>query len=123
MKEYFRSKKLTPQYIRSQEYLNKVAHKINKTLPKMLDRGTQLKRTIGQEGKLTYVYVLVNRTADEISYGYEMATQGQKIRKGVCTSPEMEILLKNGVELNYAYYGKDSKYIGKISVAPTDCGF
>jgi len=53
------------RHVASPEFLARVAAEMNKTLPMMVDKDTELSSTIGISGVLVYNYRLVNHSASE----------------------------------------------------------
>lgn len=101
--------------------LMQTANQLNQSLPIMLDSGTRLDSSIGTNKQFRYNYTLINYTADEsVPSKIESIMHPQLINR-VCTSKEMEIFIKNGISVAYAYHGKNGKHIITITVLPSDC--
>jgi hypothetical protein len=103
------------------EALLETANQINSKLPLMIDSETQLNTTIGINKTFRYNYTLVNHPASDLSADILEHNLKQKITNSVCTSKEMEIFMKNGVTIEYAYFGNDGKQISVISISPSNC--
>ena len=109
---------------RSVDYLRKVAADINRSVPVMIDRETELLPSQAEPAVLIYNYRLVNYSAAQISVEKFAASAKQKVAQNACNRPETrDDFLKQGVTLRYAYFDKDKKFIAAIEVAPSDCGF
>jgi hypothetical protein len=107
-----------------EEVLTKTASQINGRLPVMVDKETRLDSTVGGPGKkFTYLCTLVNFSAQEISWQHFSSTLSPNIRNSVCSSKEMEVFVKNGVQVVYNYRGKNGVIVGDIVVNPSDCNF
>lgn len=90
----------------------------------MVDKETQLDSTIGGPGKkFTYLYTLVNFSSQEISWQQFNNSLSTNLRNSVCSSKEMEVFFKNGVQVVYKYRGKDGVIIGDIVINPSDCKY
>ena len=109
---------------RSVEYLKKVAGEINRSVPVMIDKETELMPAEGAPGMLIYNYRLVRYSASQIDAAKIAAGAKQRVTQGACSQPETrDDFLKKGVTLRYAYYDKDRQPIATVDVTPADCGF
>ena len=105
----------------SKAYLTGVAAVVNRTLPKRLDKETELVEAVGLEGVLVYRYRMANRSADQVdANGF-----GQRLRpalvQGVCASEARQTMLDRGVTLRFAYGDKDGREIVTIDIVGADC--
>ena len=119
-----------PEYFTAQEdprsraHLSKIAAELNRSVPVMIDKETELMPTEGLEGMLIYNYRLVSYSAAQIDSKRFAAGAKQRVVQGACSTPETrDDFLKKGVTLRYSYYDKDKKPIATIDVKPADCGF
>lgn len=103
------------------EVLLKTANELNAKLPIMVDANTRLDSTIGLNEQFRYNYTLVNYSSSQVSGSQIESAMGQKLVNNVCTSKEMQVFVKNGVTVSYAYFGNDGKQIAVISVTPSQC--
>ncbi|MGH7873092.1 MAG: hypothetical protein ACREQO_12830 [Candidatus Binatia bacterium] len=109
---------------RSAGYLREVAEQINRSVPVMIDKETELMPSAGYDGMLVYNYRLVSYSARQIDHRKFAAGAKEKITQGACNRAETrDDFLKNGVTLRYSYFDKDKKHIATIDVTPADCGF
>jgi hypothetical protein len=109
---------------RSQASLNRLAVQINRGVPVMIDKETELLAAVGTEGMLTYNYRLVSYSVSQLNASKFAAGAKERVTQGVCNRPETrDDLLKQGVTLSYAYFDKDKQHIATIDVLPADCGF
>lgn len=109
---------------RSQKFLGKIADEINRSLPVMIDKETELLPAIGAEGMLIYNYRLVNYSVGQLNHEKFREGARQRVIQGACSKPETrDGLLKKGVTLRYAYFDKDKQPIATVDVTPSDCGF
>jgi hypothetical protein len=109
---------------RSQSSLNRLADQINRGVPVMIDKETELLAAVGTEGMLTYNYRLVSYSVSQLNASKFAAGAKERVTQGVCNRPETrDDLLKHGVTLSYAYYDKDKQHIATIDISSADCGF
>ena len=109
---------------RSQSSLNRLADQINRGVPVMIDKETELLAAVGTEGMLTYNYRLVSYSVSQLNASKFAAGAKERVTQGVCNRPETrDDLLKQGVTLSYAYYDKDKQHIATIDISSADCGF
>lgn len=109
---------------RSEESLNRLAAEINRRVPVMIDKETELLPAVGAEGLLTYNYRLVSYSVAQFDSTRFAVGAKERVIQGVCNRPETrDDLLKNGVTLRYSYYDKDKQHIATIDISSADCGF
>ena len=108
---------------RSQESLDKLAAEINRGVPVMIDKETELLHAVGTDGMLIYNYRLVSYSVSQLDSDKFAAGAKERITQGACNRPETrDDLLKQGVTLRYSYFDKDKQHIATIDVLPADCG-
>lgn len=108
----------------SAEYLKKTAAEINRSVPVMIDKETELMPVEGEPGVLIYNYRLVSYSASQIDAAKFAARAKQRVAQGACNQPETrDDFLKKGVTLRYAYYDRDKRHIATVDVTLADCGF
>jgi hypothetical protein len=118
--EYFKAQEDS----RSQQRLSRIAAEINRSVPVMIDKETELMPVVGEEGMLIYNYRLVSYSATQINATKFAEGAKQRVVQGACSTPETrDDFLKKGVTLRYAYYDKDKQPIAAVDVKPADCGF
>lgn len=116
--------KSTAGAISVEQALIKVCDQINKQLPMAVDKETRWDNmTPGPGRRLTYSYTFVNTAARDVDANYFLQAQTQQLRRGVCSSKDMEIFLKNAVTIAYSYRSRDGIHIGEIEITPRDCGY
>jgi hypothetical protein len=109
---------------RSQEYLSKIAAEINRSVPVMIDKETELLPVEGHQGMLIYNYRLVAYSASQLDHKKFAAGAKQKITQEACNRPETrDDFLKKGVTLRYSYFDKEKRHVATVDVTPADCGF
>ena len=109
---------------RSVERLSRVAAELNRSLPAMLDRETELFSTEGAPAMLIYHYRLVGFSAAAVNSEQFAAAAKQQVVQGACGHPATrEDFLTEDVTLRYSYYDKDKHHIATVDVTPGDCGF
>ncbi len=108
----------------SREFLSRVAAEINRSVPVMIDRETELLPSEFTDRMLVYNYRLINFSASTIDHARFIAAAKTQVTEGACKTPETrDGLLKRGITLRYAYFDKDKQPIATIDVSPSDCGF
>jgi len=109
---------------RSEQHLKDIAAAINRSVPVMIDKETELLPAEGHHGMLIYNYRLVSYSVSQLDHEKFAAGAKQKVSQGACSRTETrDDFLKNGVTLRYSYYDKDKQHIATIDVTPADCGF
>lgn len=100
-----------------------MASKINSRLPMKIDSGTRLENVSGTRKRFTYHYTLINYTSTDIDSETFVEEMGDGLKSNVCSNPDVEPLLKNGVNMRYVYSGNEGNYIADITVEPSECGY
>lgn len=113
----------TQRQTSTQGFLVQVASEMNKSLPMMVDRETQLYNVGAQENILVYNYILVNYASWEVDKNEFIRVMNPTLTNSACSRPELQTLWKNGISLDYSYSGNDHKFIEKVIVMPSDCGY
>jgi len=109
---------------RSQEFLDKIAAEINRSIPVMIDQETELMPAVGALGMLIYNYRLVNVSTAQVDHNKFAAGAKERLKEGACSRPETrDNLLMKGVTLRYSYFDKEKQHIATIDVMPADCGY
>lgn len=112
----------TPSEHSVQGELDKVAAKLNQSVPMPLDRDTELTNATAEEGVLIYNYRLLNFAAADVPP--DVLTQRVKplATNHACATPDTrKALLDQGVTLRYRYYDKEKVYVGEFDVDSADC--
>jgi hypothetical protein len=118
--EYFKAR----EDPRSQAHLSRIAAELNRSVPFMIDKETELMPAQGVDGIFIYNYRLVSYSASQIDPNRFATGAKQRVVQGACSTPETrDDFLKKGVTLRYSYYDKDKKPIATVDVTPADCGF
>ena len=109
---------------RSQEFLDKIAAEINRSVPVMIDQETELMPAAGAPGMLIYNYRLVSYSVGQLDHNKFMAGAKERLKESACSRPETrDNFIKKGVILRYSYFDKDKQHIATVDVTPSDCGF
>jgi hypothetical protein len=109
---------------RSQERLSQIAAELNRSVPAMIDKETELTAVEGHEAMLIYKYRLVSYAARQLDHEKFAAGAKQRVVQGACNQAELrDDYLKAGVTLRYSYFDKDKQHIATVDVQPADCGF
>lgn len=109
--------------------LSEAASDINKQLPAMIDKDTEVMYSRAAEGEFSFHNRMVNVTLAELTgSGFVESDLETKIRPGAvhqnCTNPELrDGYLEKGVNLKFVYYDKDKKRVGSFTVSAEDCDF
>jgi heme/copper-type cytochrome/quinol oxidase subunit 1 len=95
------------------------SNEMNKDLPAMVDKVTQMTSTSASGNELSFSYKIL--TDSKIT----QADLDNSLRKGAtnqaCTTPETKELLNAGAKFVYLYYDNSGQYIGKMSLSASDC--
>ena len=104
-------------------HMNREAAQLNRSLPALLDKETELTITEGAHGMLIYKYRLVNASAARFDYPRFAAEAKPKLAQASCDNPATrgEFLTK-GISLRYSYFDKDRRHLATVDVTPKDCG-
>ena len=109
---------------RSEESLRRLAAEINRSVPVMIDKETELLPAESAPAMLIYNYRLVSYSVARLDAEKFATGAKQRVAQGACNQPQTrDDLLKNGVTLRYSYFDKDKQHIATIDVTPADCGF
>jgi hypothetical protein len=109
---------------RSAEHLSRIAGEINRSVPVMIDKETELMPAEGRQGMLIYNYRLVSYAVAQLNPVKFAAGIKQKVTQEACNRAETrDDFLKKGVTLRYSYFAKDKQHIATVDVTPADCGF
>jgi hypothetical protein len=103
--------------------LSQEAAQMNRGLPAMLDKETELMATEAAPGMFIYKYRLVNVSVAEVDFrGFETGAKPRLVEMS-CSRPETRgDFLSKGVTMRYSYFDKDKAHIATIDVTPADCG-
>jgi hypothetical protein len=109
---------------RSLESLSRVAAELNRAVPVMIDKETELLSAAGSEAMLIYNYRLVRYSVSQLD-AKQFATRIKPgVTRNACNRAETrEEFLNKGITLSYAYFDKDKQHIATIDVTSADCGF
>ncbi len=109
---------------RSAEHLSRIAEEINRSIPVMIDKETELMPAEGRQGMLVYSYRLVSYALEQVDPVKFAAGVKQKVTQEACNRVETrDDFLKKGVTLRYSYFDKNKQHIATVDVTPADCGF
>ena len=120
---------LAPSYFagredpRSVERLSREAAELNRSLPAVLDKETELMVTEAAPAMFIYKYRLLNLSAGNTDPGKFVAAAKPLLVKSSCSRPETRgDFLSKGVTMRFSYFDKDKRHIATIDVTPADCG-
>jgi len=120
---------LGPSYFRggdpgSIERLSREAAQLNRSLPAMIDKETELTITEAAPAMFIYKYRLVNVLGGKVDPARFAAAAKSYLVPNACSRPETRAdFLSKGVTMRYIYFDKDQQHIATIDVTPKDCGF
>ena len=117
-----KNKGFTPEESRSINFLSEISAGLNKETPRMIDKETQLYKTLARQGELIYQYIMVNYPAAYYNSNQRISNFKPILRSKTCNS-RLKSFLENGVSITYQYYGKDRKHIATFTITPADCGY
>lgn len=107
------------------EELTSTASRINKMLPMMVDRHTELMTTIGMPNTFVYQYRIHNVSVDDLTPAKitELEQfQRKQILNLACTTPETRNnLLDRGVTLRYQYADANDRAFARVDIKTADC--
>jgi hypothetical protein len=109
---------------RSIEHLRQEAMQLNRSLPAMLDKETELTITEAAHAMFIYKYRLVNVSVGKVDHERFSAAAKSQLVQTSCNRPETRNdFLTKGVTMRFSYFDKDKQHIATIDVTPADCGF
>lgn len=109
---------------RSLESLRRVAAELNRSVPVMIDKETELLTAEDAEGMLIYNYRLVRYSLSQLDPNQFATRIKPGLTRNACNRAETrEQFLNKGITLRYAYFDKDKQHIATIDVISADCGF
>lgn len=101
--------------------LAEVSAEMNKTLPMMVDKDTQLDNAVAMPGKvLQYNYTLVAISASQVDTARLDEAFKPTLLNKVKTTPDMKPLREAGVTFIYNYRDKDGVMIVRYEFGPKD---
>jgi hypothetical protein len=109
---------------RSHESLRRVAAELNRSVPVMIDKETELLTAEGAEEMLIYNYRLVRYSLSQLDPNQFATRIKPGLTRNACNRGETrEQFLNKGITLRYAYFDNDKQHIATIDVTSADCGF
>jgi len=108
----------------SEARLSRIAAELNRSVPMMIDKETELTVVEAHAAMLIYKYRLVPYSVRQLDHARFAAGAKQRVTQGACNQPELrDDFLKKKVTLRYSYFDKDNEHIATVDVTPADCGF
>jgi hypothetical protein len=109
---------------RSIEHLSREAAQLNRSLPVLIDKETELTSTEAADAMFIYKYRLVNISVDKVDHAKFTAAAKPQLVQNSCNRPETrDDFLSKGITMRFSYFDKDKQHIATIDVTPADCGF
>ncbi|MGB0869450.1 MAG: hypothetical protein ACPGSD_07620 [Flavobacteriales bacterium] len=97
------------------------ASELNKSLPLMVDRDTQLDNTIALPNNVfQYHYTLINSVIDKIEIKKMEEFLEEQLLNNIKSNPDLKTFRDNNVTMNYSYKDKNGEFITKISITPDE---
>ena len=97
--------------------------KMNKDLPKMIDRDTRIESVkIGSDRNINYLYTLVNYSYAGIDKDKFNNAMRPTVIKNGCSLLEPRNLSEQVLAVNYIYQSNDLVEVSRIAITPKDCG-
>ena len=105
------------------ERLAKEAAALNRSLPAVLDKETELMITEAAHAMFIYKYRLLNISVGRVNAEKFQAEAKPRLVQSACNRPEIRNdFLTKGVTMRFSYFDKDKQHIATIDVTPADCG-
>ena len=105
----------------SREHLQRVAEKINATLPKQLDSESRLNHVYARERELIYQVELVNVSSQRLDIARFLSQATPMVRGQVCRAPGIKAFAKLGITPSVQVIGNDKIEIATITVLMSEC--
>lgn len=102
--------------------LMQAASEINRGLPMMIDRDTELRSTGAERGTFIYNLRLVNMSWADISPDRLRTELRPNLVQAACSTPDTrDAFLARGITLRYSYADRAGRHIADIDVRHVDC--
>jgi hypothetical protein len=106
------------------EHLSRETVQLNRSLPTMIDKETELTIAEAAHAMFIYKYRLVNVSVSKVDHVKFSAAAKAQLVQTACNRPETRNdFLTKGVTMRFSYFDKDKQHIATIDVTPADCGF
>lgn len=116
-------KSFSQENVSQEQALLQTANYINQSTPIQIDQETVLVNSNAQGNTLTYNYVLINYPSSQIDRDKLLSALYSPSRNLVCSHPDMQSALRDGISFGYSYSGNDNIFIMRFTVSPADCGY
>ena len=107
--------------VRSRAFLTQMTAEVNKTLPRMIDRETELVVQVALEGVIVIQNRMVNYTTSQVPQGLSQITR-DLITGRVCANTDTVYLLRWGLIMRYIIFDKDYRHAFSFDVSARSCG-
>jgi hypothetical protein len=109
--------------LRTPESLGQESAEMNRGLPAMIDKETELMITEAGPGLFVYKYRLVNISLERVNPQVFPERVKPQLVQMSCSRPETRgEFLSRGVTMRYSYFDSEKRHIATIDVTPADCG-
>lgn len=109
--------------VSKEQALLQVANDINNSTPMQIDQETVLTNANAQSNVLIYNYVLINYPSSQIDPNKLSNTLYMPIKNSVCSHPDMQSALRDGISFGYSYSGNDNVFVLRFVISPANCGY
>ena len=104
------------------EMMVKVAQEYSKDLPITLDEETIWEGVrAGYERNIIYRYKLNSIKKDSDGLDYFKSLVSRKHKNNYCTTPELSIFRKEGVDIDHYFYSYEGIYLFSVKTSKNDC--
>lgn len=102
--------------------LSAACQELTRAGPYMLDGATRLEGCNASPGKhVSFRLRLVGVDATREGTMAFMASAGPVLARGICRNPDVPVLGRLGVTLNYRYLGNGNQPVGEVTITPQRC--
>lgn len=106
------------------QVLKHLSADMNQKMPMDIDATTRLDKVSTEPGKhFIYHYTKLDEPAAAGEKAAYSSASKSPLKSDMCTSPEAQKFLKNGVSVTYQYQDKYGHDLGSTEVTPGDCGY
>ena len=101
-----------------------IAKSINKKFnaPTMVDKETQLTSVSASNGKLSFNYIMINYTYEQLlKINFDVTQIETEVTSQICNQKDYVKLLNKGIGLEYVYSDKTGKKFGIFVIEPFFC--
>lgn len=108
------------QSVTTDQLIQQAANGINQSAPIQIDKATRLLNVVALGNTLRYRYELDIKKSEYEPNLMEKG-QGKQMKNTICTSADMQALIKIGAVMEYAYYSKDGTELEIFAIRLSTC--